>query len=212
SLAGRGQVQEAREVASAGRGSLSALEEGYLRLQEGEVTAGMEALQQALGDLAPSKATEVLHLLSSLNRVGARAAEPLGRAAARGHQGRPAEGSTLLTEALPGVPEEDRATVMAWAGELADQAGESGRAAELLTVLVQEYPDAPEFPEASLALAEIHRQAGRTAEARSVLEELILRRPESPVAPAARRALQRIREESAGEGGWMPPSPDPEEE
>jgi TolA-binding protein len=82
---------------------------------------------------------------------------------------------------------------MAWAGELARQAGDSEAAVGLLTALVDGYPGAPEFPEAALSLAELHSAAGRPEEAGQVLERLILERPDSPVAPTARRALQRIR-------------------
>jgi hypothetical protein len=180
------------------------LEQGYLRLQDGDVGAGTEALQQALPDLAPSRATEVLQLLAALGRVGPGASVPLARAAARGHQGRPAEGSDLLVEALPGATEEDRPTLMAWAGEMARQAGESEQAVGLFTALVDGYPEAPEFPEAALALAGLHGEAGRQEEAGRVLERLILERPDSPVAPTARRALQRIRGGSSG----SIPSPD----
>jgi TolA-binding protein len=89
---------------------------------------------------------------------------------------------------------------MAWAGELARQAGEADRAVGLLAALVEGYPEAPEFPEAALALAGLHREAGRTQEAGRVLERLIVERPDSPVAPTARRALQRMRSGSAGAG------------
>jgi len=200
-LAGRGQVEAAERVAGGGGGSLTALEHGYLRLQTGDVVAGTEALQEALPELAPSRATEVLHLLASLGRVGPNAAAPLARAAARGHQGRPSEGSDLLTGALPDAAEEDRPTLMAWAGELARQAGESERAVGLLATVVEEYPGAPEFPEAALALAGLYDEAGRSAEAGRILEQLILERPDSPVAPTARRALQRIRGGSSGAEG-----------
>jgi tetratricopeptide (TPR) repeat protein len=198
-LAGRGQVEDAERVAAAGGGSLTALEQGYLRLQDGDVAAGTEALQQALPELAPARATEVLNLLAALGRVGPGASIPLARAAARGHQGRPSEGSQLLTEALSGSSDEDRPTLMAWAGELARQAGDSEGAVGLLTALVDGYPGAPEFPEAALSLAELHSAAGRPEEAGQVLERLILERPDSPVAPTARRALQRIRGASSGD-------------
>jgi tetratricopeptide (TPR) repeat protein len=205
-LAGRGEVEAAQRVAGAGGGSLTALEEGYLRLQAGDVAAGTEALQQALPELAPTRATEVLHLLASLGRVGPNATVPLAQAAARGHQGRPSEGSDRLVEALPGAAEEDRPTLMSWAGELARQAGESDRAVGLLSTVVEEYPDAPEFPEAALALADLHDRAGRSEEAGRVLERLILERPESPVAPTARRALQRIRRGTAGSEAVVDPT------
>jgi predicted Zn-dependent protease len=162
------------------------------------VAAGREALQQALPELAPARATEVLDLLAALGRVGPGASVPLGQAAARGHQGRPSEGAQLLTEALPGSADEDRPTLMAWAGELARQAGDSEGAVGLLTALVDGYPGAPEFPEAALSLAELHSSAGRSQEAGRVLERLILERPDSPVAPTARRELQRIRGGSSG--------------
>lgn len=197
-LAGRGQIEAAERVAGDGGGALTGLEEGYLRLQAGDVAAGTEALQQALPELAPSRATEVLHLLASLGRVSPNAGAPLAQAAARGHQGRPSEGSALLTDALSDAGEGDRPTLMAWAGELARQAGESERAVGLLSTVVEEYREAPEFPEAALALAGLHDEAGRSAEAGRILEQLILERPDSPVAPTARRALQRIRSESSG--------------
>ena len=197
-LAGRGRIEEARSVAAEGGGPLSGLEEGYLRFQEGDLAGGSEVLQDALPALAPSRATEVLHLLSSLTRVGPGSAAPLAEAAALAHQGRPSEGAGILADALPEAPDADRPTLLSWAGELAGAAGESARAAEFYAALLDGYPQAPEIPDAALALAEIHLAEGRSQEARTVLEQLILARPDSPVAPAARRALQRIRGSERG--------------
>ncbi len=192
-LAGRGRIEEARAVAADGGGPLSGLEEGYLRLQEGDLAGGTQVLQDALPALAPSRATEVLHLLSSMSRIGSASAVPLAEAAALAHQGRPSDGAGVLAGVLPEAPDADRPTLLAWAGELAGAAGESARAEEFYAALLDGYPQAPEIPDAALALAEIHLAEGRSEEARTVLEQLILARPDSPVAPAARRALQRIR-------------------
>jgi tetratricopeptide (TPR) repeat protein len=192
-LAGRGDVQGARAIVGEGAGPLTALEGGYLGLQEGDVDAGKAALEAALPGLSPSCATEVLHLLAFLERTGSAAAQALGRSAASAHHGNAAEGLGDLVAALPAIPDEDRAPVMAWAGELALQAGETGQAEGVLQGLVDGYPDSREYPDAALSLARLRIADGDLDGARLVLERLILARPQSPVVPAARRELQRIR-------------------
>lgn len=192
-LAARGQVEAARAILSAGGGPLASLEGGYLHFQMGEVEAGVTELESALPALAPSRATEVLGLLSFLQRLGPAGAEMLVRSAARAHHGDPYGGVEGLVESLGGVPDADRAPLMAWAGETSVSAGDGERAEELYQALVDGYPAAPEYPEAALALARLQVARGETDAAREVLERLILDRPESPVVPAARRELQRLR-------------------
>ncbi|HSG49837.1 MAG TPA: tetratricopeptide repeat protein [Longimicrobiales bacterium] len=192
-LAARGEVEAARGALGAAAGPLSALEGAYLHFQLGEVEAGRAALDAALPALAPSRATEVLHLLSFLQRVGPAAGLRIAEAAAHAHHGSPDAGVGLLVEALPSVPDADRASLMAWAGEMAAGAGNLDRAEELYAALVEGYPHAPEYPEVALALARVQLERGEAAAARAVLERLILGRPDSPVVPAARRELQRIR-------------------
>lgn len=199
-LAGRGRMEEARALVARGDGPLTALESGYLHFQAGEVEAGSLTIQDALPALAPSHATKVLRLLSFLSRVGDQAALPLAEAAAWAHQGRAEVGVEVLVEALGTAAEGDRPTLMAWAGELAQEAGETARAGELYATLVEVYPGAPEFPSAALALARIRIEEGALDEARAVLERLILERPDSPVVPAARRELQRVRTVVSGTG------------
>ena len=95
--------------------------------------------------------------------------------------------------ALTAIPDGDRATVLAWAGELAVEAGETGQAEEVLQALVDGYPDSREYADAALSLARLRIAEGDMEGARMVLEQLILARPQSPVTPAARRELQKIR-------------------
>ena len=95
--------------------------------------------------------------------------------------------------ALPEVADEDRPTLLAWAGEMAVDGGDSSQAETLLSALVDGYPEAQEYPDGALALARLRLEAGDEAGARTVLETLILSWPNNPVIPAARRELQRIR-------------------
>lgn len=192
-LAGRGELDAARAILRDPPGPLSALEGGYLDLQEGDVESGKAALESALPGLSPSGATDVLHLLAFLDRTAPAAAETLARAAAVAHHGDAAAGLGQIVTALPGVPDRDRPPLIAWAGELAAQAGEAGQAEEFYQALVDGYPESREYPEAALALARLRIEDGDDEGARIVLERLILDRPRSPVVPAARRELQRIR-------------------
>ncbi len=192
-LAGRGHVEEARALLADATGPLSALESAYLHFGAGDLESGKAMLEEAVPGLAPARATAVLHLLSFLERLGGEAAARLAHAAAQGHHGHPVAGVDELVEALPGIPDGDRAPLMVWAGEQAAGAGNVGRAEQLFAAVVEAYPDAAEFPDAALALARIRIQRGDRDSARDVLERLILDRPDSPVVPAARRELQRIR-------------------
>lgn len=201
-LAARGEADGARELLEGAEGPLASLERAYLHFHDGEVEPGKEALEAALPALAPSRATEMLHLLSFLERVGPPSAVLLARSAAEAHLGRPGAGVDSLVLALPGLPDEDRPPLMAWAGEQAQAAGETQRAEELFGTVVEAFPEAREFPDAALALARLRIARGDPDAAREVLERLILDRPNSPVVPAARRELQRLR---SGVGAWDGP-------
>lgn len=97
----------------------------------------------------------------------------------------------MLGDAVDGVPEEERPTLLAEAARLAE-VGETS--AGLRVRLLEEYPDAPESADASLALA---RYRARTPDGRQeairLLEELVTRAPNAAVAPDARRELERLR-------------------
>ncbi len=192
-LAARGDEGTARSLVAAAPGPLTALESGYLHFQARELDGGKALMEEAIPGLSPSRATGVLHLLSSLDRLGSEAAGVVAHAAAEAHYGRASSAIEELVASLPGLPDEDRPPVIAWAGEQAASAGQLGRAEEFYATVVDAYPEAREFPDAALALARLRLDRGDHEAARRVLERLILEWPDSPVVPAARRELQKIR-------------------
>jgi len=175
-------------------GPAATLERGYLNLLEAERDRGRADLESSLSGLAPERATEVIQLLTGMQRTTPAGGDALARSAALSHWGRHEDALFTVEEALEVVPPEDRAVLLAAGARHALAAGESARAEVFLDAVVGGFPDAPERPEAMLRLAELRlsTDAGRDDAVR-LLEELIVEGPERAVVPAARRLLARIR-------------------
>jgi hypothetical protein len=187
--------------AAATRGALGAqetgpgsqLERAWLLFAEGETEEGRAALESALPNLAPGRATEVIQLLAALARVGPVAGEALARSAAALHQGRPSEARAAVDGALAAVPHGDRPPLLHRAARLALDQADTLAATERLATLVDDHAASPEAPEAMLWLARLTAtDPARVDEARALLRRLIIERPQAAVVPAARRELDRL--------------------
>jgi len=189
-----GQREAAAEVLAGIEGPGASLERAYLLLEAGAIAEGSAALRASIADLAPSEATEVLALSLALSRLSPSGAQLLAGAAVASRRGDPASAADAILGQIGGVPDDDRATVLAAGAQIADAAGLSAQATEFRRRIVADYTGAPEFPEAALRLANaILSQPGGSEEAAKILEELIVAHPTSPVVPGARRTLGRIR-------------------
>lgn len=178
-----------------GTGGPGAALERALRLLEGGAFAdGIAALEAALPEMEPSRATEALELSLALSELTVAGGRVAAGAAALRHRGRAGEAVDLVRRGLGTVPAPDRPALLALGARVADEAGLPGEAAEFRRRIVTEHRDAREFPEAALRLARaVAADPGGRDEAAGILEALIVERPESPVAPDARRELERIR-------------------
>ncbi|HSR42968.1 MAG TPA: hypothetical protein VLL48_12365, partial [Longimicrobiales bacterium] len=200
-LQGRGEGEAAVRILEGVDGPRSALERGYLALEAGDVEGGRQAFGGALAGLAPARATPVIQLTGLLGRLGAVGRALVAETAVLAHRERGTEAVRLIREAAPGLPEGERAAVLAHGARLADDAGLEAEAAELRTELLSAHPDAPEVGEATLSLARYRaREPGGVGEAVRLLESLILERPDAPVVPDARRELEKLRR-GGGERG-----------
>jgi tetratricopeptide (TPR) repeat protein len=192
-LQSRGHSQAAATVLTDVLGPRSSLERAYLHLDGGDVEAGIAALQESLAALPPATATDVIQLVSLLDRVGAPAAKVVARAAVLEHRGAPRDALEHITAELGSLPAEDQPALLSHAARLADGAGSPELGTQFRQTLVDQHPDAAEMPDAVLMLSRARAQAGRVPEAIALLEKLILERPSSPVVPAARRELDRLK-------------------
>jgi tetratricopeptide (TPR) repeat protein len=192
-LRARGLDHEAVDIVRGVQGPLTSLERGFLHLEGSRVDEGVEALSEALSGLPPTRATEILQLVSLLGRLERGGQEVLARSAALHHRGRTAEAVEAVREGLPALPAPEQAALLAHAARMADEGSLTREGAGLREELLSRHAGAPERGEATLALARYRaRDAGGVAEAVRLLEALILERPDSPVAPDARRELQRL--------------------
>jgi len=197
-LLGRGDPAGAAAVLEGVDGPRSALERAYLLLAAGEVEEGRMALLMAVNGVAPATATQVIQFVSLLQRLSPSGAALLAEAGVLAHHGAGLQASQAVAEGLTDLPEEERASLLAEAGRMADRGGAEREAAELRRRLLAEYPQAPEAGEASLALARhIAEAPGGVEEAIELLETLIADRPNGAVVPDARRELERLK---GGEG------------
>jgi hypothetical protein len=198
-MSGAGDPEEALEVLGDPTvGPRAMLERGYIRLALGDAEVGLADLEAALPGLAPEAATEVIQLLTGMQRTTPAGAAALSAAAALHRWDRNDEALSSVRIALETVPPEDRAVLLAAGARHALAAGELATAEVFLDGVVGGFPEAPERPEAMLRLAELRASsdAGREDAVR-LLEELIVEGPERAVVPAARRLLTRIRGEGA---------------
>jgi tetratricopeptide (TPR) repeat protein len=197
-LQSRGLSQEASAVLEDVLGPRSSLERAYLHLERGDSEAGIAALQESLAALPPATATEVIQLVSLLDRVGPAAVKVVARAAILEHRGSLGEALEHMTDELESLPESDQSAVLSYAARLADNGGSAELGIQLRQKLVDQHPDAAEMPDAVLMLSRARARAGQVPEAIALLEKLILDRPNSPVVPAARRELDRLKGRTAG--------------
>ncbi len=194
-IAGAGDPQAALDVLGDPTvGPRATLERGYVRLASGESDAGRADLEASLPGLAPASATEVIQLLTGMQRTSPAGAEALAEAAALHRWERSDEALASVRSALDTVPPEDRAVLLAAGARHALASGDFATAEVFLDGVVGGFPDAPERPEAMLRLAELRSSSAAGVEdAVRLLEELIVEGPDRAVVPAARRLLGRIR-------------------
>ena len=189
-----GDVGEALVVLNGIEGPGAALERAFLLLEGGAIAEGAAALQEALPDLEPVQATEVLALalaLSSLTPEGARVAASTAVAA---HRGDPVAAVRAVEVGVATIPVSDLPAVLALGARVADAAGLADQAVTFRRAIVADHADAPEFPEAALLLGRALASRPESAdEAARLLEGLVVAHPGSPVAPGARRELERLR-------------------
>lgn len=198
-LLGRGDSAGAAAVLEGIDGPRSTLERAYLLLASGEVEQGRVALLMAVNGLAPGTATQVIQFVSLLQRLSPSAAALLAEAGVLAHHGAGLQASQDVADGLAGLPEEERPTLLAEAGRMAERGGAEGEAAELRRRLLAEFPEAPEAEEASLALARhVAGTPGGVEEAIGLLETLIAARPNGAVVPDARRELERLKIREGG--------------
>lgn len=198
-IAGAGEADQALQLLGDPTvGPRATLERGYLRLSRGEIDAGTADLETALPGLAPEAATEVIQLLTGMQRTTTAGESALAASAALTRWGRHDEAVSVVRAALETVPPEDRAVLLAAGGRHALSAGDSATAEVFLDGVVGGFPEAPERPEAMLRLAELRADSAEGREdAVRLLEELIVEGPDRAVVPAARRLLARIRGEGS---------------
>ncbi len=190
-----GDGMGARSLLAGVDGPKSLLERGYLYLASGEVVPGGGNLREAVPGLPPTDATDVISLLGLLEELQGEALAVVIRSAVLAHRGRAAAAVSEVKAVVDGLPEADRAAVLAHGARIADSAELTTQAGELRARIVRDHADAAEAPEATLELA---RFRGATSEgvedAILLLEELILSQPENAVVPMARRELQKLRD------------------
>lgn len=192
-IAMRGDPDTALQLVEVPAGPESRLEQAWLLLDGGDVEGGREALTASLAGLAPTAATEVIQLLSLLDRVGAGAAEALVESGARQRHGDLSGARDALDAGVEAVPEGDRPALLFQAGRLALVAADTASARDHFARIEGAHFDSPETPEAMLRHARIlAADPSRTDEARSLLERLILERPGAAVVPDARSELNRL--------------------
>lgn len=208
-IAGAGEASVALELlGDPTPGPRSMLERGYLRLSSGESEGGVADLEAALSGLAPERATEVIQLLTGMQRTSPAGAAALATAEAEAHWGLHDAALETVRAALESVPPEDRAVLLAAAARHALDAEDDATAEVFLDAVVGGFPEAPERPEAMLRLAQVRAdQPGGRDDAVRLLEELIVEGPERSVVPAARRVLQRLREPGFTEQRLREPAP-----
>ncbi len=190
----RGDVTAAAVLLDGVDGPRSNLMRGWILMSRGDVALGRQALLMAVPGLPPTEATDVIQLAGLLGRLSQGGVSVLAEARVRARQDEPVAGAALVEEALPELPPEDRAPLLAEAARMVD-AVSPDRAAALRRRIVEEHADADEAAEAALELARaVAREPGGRAEAVAILERLITSRPGAAVVPTARRELERLRE------------------
>lgn len=147
----------------------------------------------------PERATPWIQLLALVEGTGPEAGSLAARALLQAEGGgRPAEAASQVEGGLEEVPEEDRASLLAFAAHLMEEA-EPARAAALREALLEVAPGAPEATEARFLLARhLADVEGERARALQLLEELVVGAPSHPMAPAARHLLEELRRPPEG--------------
>lgn len=190
----RGDVTAAAVLLDGVDGPRSNLMRGWILMSRGDVALGRQALLMAVPGLPPTEATDVIQLAGLLGRLSQGGVAVLAEARVQARQGEPVEASEQVEGALPDLPPEDRAPLLAEAARMTEEA-DPARAEALRRRIVEEHSDADEAAEAALELARaVARRPDGRAEAVAILERLITSRPGAAVVPTARRELERLRE------------------
>ncbi len=151
-------------------------------------------LLDAVAELSGERETELLALVSLLDRVEAPADRVAARAFLALERGEAREALRIVEEGLPEAREEDRAPLLALAARAGTRV-DPERALEFRIRLVEDHPESLEAPEALLTVARATaRDPERVEEAVEMLETFIVERPNHPVTPEARRERDRLRE------------------
>ena len=194
-LLGSGERERAMAVLEGIEGPGATLERAYLLLENGALGEGIQALREAVPELEPAEATEVIQLTLMLSRLSPPGATLAASVAIHSRRGNLAEAVQEVGEGVESLPLDDRASVLALGARTADLGGLADEAASFRRRILTDHPDAPEVPDAALRLAlALGNEPGTVQEAVLILESLILDHPSSPVVPAARRELRRLQE------------------
>ncbi|MGH7480600.1 MAG: hypothetical protein ACRELV_00465, partial [Longimicrobiales bacterium] len=138
-------------------------------------------------------ATEALSLARLLGGLSGGGAELVGEALQLRDDGRAGEAVVLIVGRSARLPGEERAALLAFAADLADEAALDAEAEQIRRTLIAEHPGSTETPGAMLALARaLAARPEAAAEARDLLERLVLEYPDSALVPQARRELERL--------------------
>jgi hypothetical protein len=184
-----GRADDALSTIAGVRGPRTALLRGRLALLAGDREGARSAFMAAAPGLRGAEATRALALVTLLGRLTDRGARAVGEAVAAAADGEPGLGLDRLAEALGGVDPVERAALLAFAANLADDHSLRADAVRLRERLVVEHPTAPETPAALLALA----RDREGIEAVELLERIIVEYPRSTLVPQARSELERVR-------------------
>jgi tetratricopeptide (TPR) repeat protein len=168
---------------------------GWVALYRGDLAGATERFRVA-GPYAQSReeATRRTAMLALIQRVTPDTVPALGAALLRLTRGDTARAVRELAASAARLPARGgRAAVLAFAGELAVEAGDYARAEAILQDAIALDGQGPSAPAAEYALAVSYARLGRNADAIRLLESLILNHPESAVVPQARRLLDQMR-------------------
>ena len=181
----------------------SALARAERALRAGDLPEARTGYLDAATGLTGAEATRALSVALLIGRVSPEGGQALAAALVELRQGRTGGAVARLTDSTQ-VPGADRPALLAFAAELADEAGLARDAEQARRRLLRDHGDSSEAPAALLGLARglLEQGSAGRKEAKRLLERLILEHSNSPLVPQARRELSRLRSASSGsEGG-----------
>jgi hypothetical protein len=143
--------------------------------------------------LAGAQATQILSVVTLLNRASGPAGALLAGALADVERGEPGAGIDRISQGVDALEPSARAGLLEFAAALAETHQLETDARQLWRRVVADHPGSLEAPAALLALARsLRRQEDGRGEARELLQRLIIEYPRSALVPQARRELDQL--------------------